>query len=109
MENNSLRLLRDKYNCPKLDELSDEYPVQVGKICSHLGIEASYQFMSKEASGRIFVLDNTYFVEANAQDIPARRRFTIAHELGHYCLHKEFLDSVGTIFERTVSRSMILD
>lgn len=107
MDNISLNNLRDKYNCSVLQELSDVYPVPVGKICSSLGIEAACLPMSEDISGRIYCLDNKYFIEANYRHAANRRRFTIAHELGHYCLHKDFLDSTGMILERS-NRSFII-
>ena len=107
MENLSLRQLKERYNCTALDEVADTYPVPVGKICSTLGIEASYVPISDDISGRIYRANDAYFIEANLRHAQTRRRFTVAHELGHYCLHKDFLDYYGMILERS-SRSIII-
>lgn len=109
MDNISLNNLRDKYNCSALEELSGVYPVPVGKICSSLGIEANYLPLSEDISGRIYRSENKYFIEANCRHAVNRRRFTIAHELGHYCIHKDFLDSTGMILERSTRSFVIRD
>lgn len=109
MENDSLNKLRDKYNCLALEELSNVYPVPVGKICTSLGIEANYLPISEDISGRIYRTADQYFIEANCRHVINRRRFTVAHELGHYCLHKEFLDSHGMILERSTRSFVIRD
>lgn len=109
MENNSLKALRDKYSCANLDSLSNTYPVEVDKICSYLGIEVLYTPISDDISGRIYTQDDKYLIEVNLRHVNTRRRFTVAHELGHYCLHKDFLDNVGMILERSVRSTVIRD
>ena len=49
------------------------------------------------------------FIEANLRHVNTRRRFTVAHELGHYCLHKDFLDAQGMILERSARSVTIRD
>ena len=108
MKNQSLAQLRDTYDCEALDELHNEFPVPVGKICSALGIKASHNEMPNNESGKIFLEDSKYYIQVNFKHIPTRRRFTIAHELGHYCLHKKLLEEQGQILERNdVSRAGI--
>lgn len=109
MENISLGLLSQKYNVPSLLELQNTFPVPVGEISKQLGIITEYLPISDDVSGRIYLSNNTYFIEANSTHVPTRRRFTIAHELGHYCLHKDFLDRTGIILERSNKFSHIRD
>ena len=109
MENKSLKALSDKYNCPSLKSLDCVYPVEVGRICSYLGIEALYLPISDDISGRIYAQGSKYFIEANLRHVNTRRRFTVAHELGHYCLHKDFLDAQGMILERSARSVTIRD
>jgi|JFJP01.1.fsa_nt_gi Zn-dependent peptidase ImmA (M78 family) len=100
MENLSLRQLKERYNCTALNEVADTYPVPVGTICSILGIEASYYQMNDDESGNIFLENGKYFIQVNTSHAPTRKRFTVAHELGHYYHHKDFLDKEGKILER---------
>jgi len=98
-ENQRIADLRDKHNCKALDELHDIFPVPVGEICKRLGIDASYHAMSPAESGKIFLENNRCFIHVNYNHPPNRRRFTVAHELGHYCLHDDILQKEGLILE----------
>ena len=109
MENVSLGLLSQKYNVPSLVELQNTFPVPVGVICEQLGIKIYELPLSDDISGRVYREDNSYFIETNLRQVQTRRRFTIAHELGHYCLHKDFLDISGMILERSTMSEVIKD
>ena len=110
MQNESLELLYNTYKIEGLKSIAqdEEYPVPLEKICSTLGIRTESLPISDDISGRIYYLNNMYFIEANSTHAPTRRRFTVAHELGHYCLHKEFLDNNGMILERSHSSLSII-
>ena len=73
------------------------FPVDVEKVAKDSGLEIlEIQFPQKEVAGaynknekRIYVAENDYF---------PRQLFTIAHELGHFFLHK---DKKEEVFLRT--------
>lgn len=109
MTNKSLQQLEQNEKCLTLDELKNTYPVPLQEICKKLGIHLSYIPASDDLSGRIYLNNTIYCIEANLRHSESRRRFTIAHELGHYCLHKGFLNSVGTILERSTRSIVIRD
>ena len=69
------------------------FPRNIVAICNELGItvQETGQF-SNEISGMIFKEDGKYFILVNKNHSIGRKSFTIAHELGHYCLHKDLLD-----------------
>jgi Zn-dependent peptidase ImmA (M78 family) len=48
--------------------------------------------MSRESSGRIDYNDPFCIITVNSDEGPQRRRFTAAHELGHYILHRDLID-----------------
>jgi Zn-dependent peptidase ImmA (M78 family) len=100
MDNKSLESLKNTYNCHELEGLDGVYPVPVGAICSMLGIKANFSKMQNNESGKICKEDEQYSIFVNEKDHPLRQRFTVAHELGHYCLHKDTLDTNGEILER---------
>ena len=80
-----------------LTRLHTEYPgtpVQVYDIARHEKITISQEFMLKYA-GKILKENRKYKIIINSLDTPARQRFTIAHELGHYFLHKRMIDRKG--------------
>lgn|GEM_PF-250887 len=70
------------------------FPINVDEICESLGIsinpsdfreiEATHQH---KISGALITSKDSNDIFVNESDPPVRRRFTIAHELGHYFLH----------------------
>jgi Zn-dependent peptidase ImmA (M78 family) len=109
MENLSLELLSQKYNVPTLLELQNTFPVPVGEICKQLGINASYEDLPDNESGKIFLKDKKCFIQVNYSHSPTRRRFTVAHELGHYCLHQDILNQNSEILERNTLSTVGVD
>lgn len=86
----------------KLEELTSEIllnndmykiPVDVIKIANSNDIKVYEGDLEKKISGAIrYKKDEDKFeILINKNDIKVRQRFTIAHELGHYFLHQEFL------------------
>lgn len=51
--------------------------------------------------------DGTYIIRANRNEHEFRRRFTMAHELGHFVLHRSILDRVGGVNDTTMYRTDI--
>lgn len=64
-------------------------PVPVERIARKLQVSVRYQPMDKEISGMIFIKDGKPILGVNNLHHPNRQRFTIAHELGHFMLHKD--------------------
>lgn len=72
------------------------YPVEIVKICNNLGLKVFEAYLKPNESGMIVVDDKKWkeydtdkFIIVNITETPVRRRFTIAHELAHYILHKQ--------------------
>ena len=71
------------------------YPVPIVKICEQNDIQVFEKYLPNQTSGFIVIQEedfNNYktgrLITINLSDTAARRRFTIAHELAHYVLHK---------------------
>ena len=88
----------------KLEDLTSEIlmnndmykiPVDVIKIANSNDIKVYEGDLNKKISGAIRYNkdENKFEILINKNDIKVRQRFTIAHELGHYFLHQDFLKS----------------
>ncbi len=75
-------------------EIIDQYrmsaPVDIEKLIGALGIQfEKSERLNPEISGEIERLKGSNFViRVNASHARTRQRFTAAHELGHYILHR---------------------
>jgi Zn-dependent peptidase ImmA (M78 family) len=69
------------------DGLYKGYELQIDPLCKKLNLKCfSALFDDNNISGAIIKDDNgdTYSIYANREHQPARQRFTLAHEIGHY-------------------------
>jgi len=66
-------------------DLSLEIPVDVVQVCSSHKLEIEYRSLS-EATDSMLLLDLRVIV-VHSGSPATRKRFSIAHELGHYFLH----------------------
>ncbi len=69
-------------------------PVDVEHIASSLGARVIYTAMDDDHCGMIFKEGEEYIIGVNSLHSRNRQRFTIAHEIGHLCLHKDKIDGV---------------
>lgn len=73
----------------------DTYPVNIVELCEKQGISVFEAYLPKEVSGFIVIQEENFenyntnrLIVVNLSDLASRKRFTIAHELAHYILHK---------------------
>lgn len=68
-------------------------PVNIIKIANANDIKVYEGNLDKKISGAIIYSanDDRFDILVNREDAKVRQRFTIAHELGHYFLHRELL------------------
>jgi Zn-dependent peptidase ImmA (M78 family) len=81
-----------------VEELLDEHgikepPVDVEKISESYGLSVVRKDV-ESISGFIIRSDGKAVIGVNSNNAPARQRFTIAHELGHYLIHPPSTDDV---------------
>lgn len=73
---------------------SDSVPVPVNIIADKLGIDLTYVPLDNDLSGYIErTIDNSYRIVVNSDHALTRRRFTAAHEIGHFIYHRSLLGS----------------
>lgn len=70
-------------------------PVDLIKIANNNNIEVYKSEVEEKISGAIkyYKKEDKFIILLNEKDSEFRRRFTLAHELGHYFLHKDILKS----------------
>ncbi|HET9342869.1 MAG TPA: ImmA/IrrE family metallo-endopeptidase [Candidatus Eremiobacteraceae bacterium] len=61
-------------------------PVDLRKITRHLGLAVQKDSLPPEISGFFYRKGTHNIIGVNKKHVPARRRFTVAHEIGHYIL-----------------------
>lgn len=63
-------------------------PLDVFSLVSALGLRLVKVPMEENTSGFFQIKDGMYEVGVNSLHHPNRQRFTVAHEIGHYILHR---------------------
>ena len=73
----------------------DSYPVEIVRICKENGLKVFEEYLQPDISGLIVVdekewskYETNQFIVVNLMELATRRRFTIAHELAHFVLHR---------------------
>lgn len=75
-----------------------EPPIDVERIARTLGIQYSYQPLKNHASGFILKREGQPpVIRIEETDSKRRQRFTFAHELGHYWLHRDDSGDYGYV------------
>lgn len=106
------RTKRDRIDCEAmaLEVLAEEkvasWPVRVDRIAKRRSVKVRYSPLDDELSGMAFYKGDTPIIGVNSRHHVNRQRFTIAHELGHFCMHDDILrkgmhvDKVITMLNR---------
>lgn len=67
-----------------------EAPVEVERIAKRLKLTLLEKALGDEVSGLLITNDHSASICVNRDHPPVRRRFTIAHEIGHFFLGHQF-------------------
>jgi Zn-dependent peptidase ImmA (M78 family) len=67
-------------------------PVPVEQIAGALGLSIEYVEVGNNVSGVLVMSGNTGTIGVNKNNPHVRQRFSIAHEIAHYCLHRDSSD-----------------
>lgn len=68
------------------------YPVKVGALARDLGLVVREIDMSDDISGSLKREDGQWVIRVNRRHAKVRQRFTVAHEIAHYLLHRDKID-----------------
>ncbi|MBR09529.1 MAG: hypothetical protein CMP48_17825 [Rickettsiales bacterium] len=84
------------------DKAQNSFEVDVKKIASSLNIEIFDRQLDHEISGLLIVKDGKVAIGIDSSQHETRKRFTIAHELGHFFLHRSIKSTfVDEVFARS--------
>ena len=79
----------DNARIDKFQESLPDKPVPVAELAEDFGLDVWRAKLPPGVSGAIRRTENGYAIYADRGDPETRRRFTYAHELAHYLLHRE--------------------
>lgn len=86
-----------------LERFGEHPPIDIEAIIRAHGIAIRSQELEDSVSGMLVIKDGRTTIGVNENHHPNRQRFTLAHELGHFLLHRNvsniFIDA-STIFFR---------
>lgn len=82
-------------------QFQDEPPVRLPELAKALGVTVKAATLRPGISGEIRPNEDRsgFVIRVNRHDPPKRQRFTVAHELAHFILHK---DQIGNGIEDDV-------
>jgi len=83
-----VRRIRERVTALLEDHGVTEPPIPIEKIAEKLGLEVRYAPLQGDLYGALIRSNHEMYIGVNSHNHPNRRRFTIAHELGHFVLHK---------------------
>ena len=75
-------------------------PIRLESVAGFLGIDVVEKPLEEEFSGFLAVKEKAIVV--NSRHAPVRRRFTVAHEIGHYVLHRNKKPDAPVFIDRAV-------
>jgi hypothetical protein len=77
-----------------VDAYTSAIPVRVGMLARDLGLEVVLAGLSPNISGLIepsASAPSSFIIKVNKYESDERQRFTIAHEIAHFLLHRDYI------------------
>ncbi len=65
----------------------DTIPVPLGQVTAYLGIKVEFADLGEDCSAVLVRNGDRAVIGVNEEHHPNRKRFSIAHEIGHFVLH----------------------
>ena len=82
-----------------------EHPVKLGAIAKRLGVKVLLSTLPRGTSGQIGHENGDFVIRINRHEAKHRQRFTLAHELAHYLLHRQLIVEESGWSENVLLRS----
>lgn len=84
-------------------------PVPIERILKTLKVRVQYAPLDGDLSGMSYIKDDVPVIGVNSLHHPNRQRFTLAHELGHVCLHRGELEGAVHVDRRILHRDALTE
>ncbi|MGX9463057.1 ImmA/IrrE family metallo-endopeptidase [Shewanella sp. A14] len=68
-----------------------DFPIKVGAIAKDLGLIVKASTLLGNISGEIKETNGKVIIRVNRHDVKNRQRFTLAHEIAHFLLHRDLI------------------
>lgn len=88
-----------------IDQHLTEHPIKLGAIAKRLGIKVLLSTLPRGTSGQIGQENGDFVIRINRHEAKHRRRFTLAHEIAHFLLHRDKIVESGGWSENVLLRS----
>ncbi len=89
----------------EIDGFLAEHPVKLGAIAKQLGVKVLLSTLPRGTSGQISMESDEFVIRINRHEARHRQRFTLAHELAHFLLHRERIKAQGGWSENVLLRA----
>ena len=74
-----------------IDKYHVKFPIPLGSIAKELGLIVKLATLPANISGEIKSEGGVFVIRVNRHDVKARQRYTLAHEIAHFLLHKDYI------------------
>lgn len=88
-----------------IDQHLKAYPVKLGAIAKQLGVKVLLSTLPRGTSGQISKENDDFVIRINRHEAKHRQRFTLAHELAHFILHRDRIEAEGGWSENVLLRA----
>nr|WP_070959397.1 ImmA/IrrE family metallo-endopeptidase [Hyphomonas sp. Mor2] len=88
-----------------IDEFLLEHPVKLGAIAKRLGVKVLKSTLPRGTSGQIGLENGSFVIRINRHEAKHRQRFTLAHELAHFLLHRDRIEAANGWSENVLLRA----
>ncbi len=89
----------------EIDGFLGEYPVKLGALAERLGVKVLLSTLPRGTSGQIGQENGDFVIRINRHEAKHRQRFTLAHELAHFLLHRDRVVAEGGWSENVLLRA----
>lgn len=74
-----------------ISDFHKSYPVAIGQLAKNFGIVLKKATLEGNLAGEIKEVAGIVTIRVNSHDVKVRQRYTIAHEIAHFLLHRHLL------------------